>query len=738
MKSGFLFLIFILGCYLHLNGQNTTTIVFTDERILIDGELNERSWSNSKAADDFWQYFPSDSVKAAYQTEIRFLYDSRNVYIGIKCYSPGNNYIIPSLQRDFRAGGNDNITLIIDPFNDRINAFIFGTNPMGVQREGLISGGGASIENFSVAWDNKWRSEAVIHDGYWTAEMAIPLNVLRFNPGIDKWSFNAYRFDTQSNERSSWNRIPRNQWIFNLAFMGDLLWDKAPEAAPTGGTSIIPYATTGFSRNFETDKRPNIQYNFGGDAKIAVSPSLNLDLTFNPDFSQVEVDQQVTNIDRFEIFFPERRQFFLENADLFGSFGNERINPFFSRRIGVSQDTLTGNAIQNTIYGGARLSGKLNENLRLGLLTMQTASDPANGLPDYNYSILSLQRRMYSRSNIGFIMVNKQSFSNLPSNSDFDKFNRVVGLDYNLATDDNTWTGKAFLHRSIGVSNSANPYAQGSSLRYNTRKLFVEWNQEYVGEGYDAQVGFVPRLNYLRINPSGGLMFYQKEGLFNQHGPQVNINMLWTPGIGKTDQVSIFSYESEMRNNSRVTTQLRNDYVFLIDAFDPTGTDSRALEGRTDYQFTSFTFSYRSNEQRAFVYSFRPVVGEYYNGMRAGVNGELSYRFQPYAILSMNYGYNYFSMPYLDKYRQNFLLGPRLELTLNKELFLTSVVQYNSQITNLNVNARLQWRFAPVSDLFIVYTDNYFVDYVNDPSSRFIQDIRNRSLVAKVTYWLNI
>ncbi len=718
--------------------QDITTVAETTEKIKIDGELDERAWSLPDPASNFWQYFPSDSIPAKYQSEIYFLYDETNLYVGIKCYSAGNNYVVPTLQRDFRAGGNDNITLLIDPFNDRINAFLFGTNPLGVQREGLVSGGGASIDNFSVAWDNKWRCEAVIHEGFWTAEMEIPLSILRFNPGNDTWAFNSYRFDTQNNEQSSWQHIPRNQWIFNLAFMGDLLWDKAPEKSGSGGLSLIPYAITGFSKNHELNEDLKSTYNFGGDAKIAVNASLNLDLTFNPDFSNVEVDQQVTNIDRFEIFFPERRQFFLENADLFGGFGRERVNPFFSRRIGVSQDTLTGNAIQNTIYAGARLSGKLTDDLRVGLLTMQTAPDVNNGLPDYNYSIVSLQQRLFSRSNIGVIFVNKQAFSEIGVGSENQPFNRVVGLDYNLATDDNTWTGKVYVQRSFSPVNLGLPYATGTYLRYNKRKYYLEWDQNFVGEGFNAEVGFVPRTNFIRIKPEGGLWYYQQDGLFNQHGPNFQYDYTFTPGTGKSDEQFTLGYEAEFSTNARLNFRLQNDYVKLIEGFDPTGTDSKELEGGTDFRYTSAMLSFRSNNQRIFSYSLRPNIGEYYNGSRYGLGGDFNYRFQPYGQITLDYSYNYFKMPYLDSYRQTVLLSPRVDLTLNKKLFLTTVVQYNSQITNMNVNARLQWRFAPVSDVFIVYTDNYFVDYIDDPSNRFLSEIRNRSLVAKVTYWLNI
>lgn len=723
---------------IHAYSQKSASVERTNETINLDGILDENTWKKPQPATDFWQYFPSDTVLAEKQTEIYFLYDDVNLYIGIRCHSAGPNYTVTSLKRDFRAGGNDNITLMIDPFNDRINAFLFGTNTSGVMREGLVSGGGESNANFSLAWDNKWKCEAQTFDTYWTAEMEIPISILRFNPGVDKWSFNSYRFNTQSNERSSWNQIPRNQVIFNLAFMGDLIWDEPLSSEQSSSNSVIPYATSGFSKNYEKNTPSNLTYNLGGDAKIAVTQSLNLDLTFNPDFSQVEVDEQVTNVDRFEIFFPERRQFFQENSDLFGAFGQSRINPFFSRRIGVSQDTTTGNAIQNTIYAGARLSGKVNEDVRLGLLTMQTAADKENGLPDYNYSIFSLQKRIFSRSNVGLIFVNKYGFGEIDTSSENDKFNRVVGIDYNLATNDNTWTGKAFVQRSFSVKNGKDPYAQGSYLRYNTRRFFLQWEQQYVGENYDAQVGFVPRTNFINFSPSFGLNFYQEDGLFNVHGPSIEYRYLITPGVGNTDREVEFSYDCDLSNNADLNAEITNTYVFLMDDFDPTGTDSKKLPANSNYTYSAIQLSFRSNSNLDFAYRLSPLLGQYFNGRRMGLRGDFSYRFQPFGQVSLNYSYNHFKLDHLEASRQTILLSPRVDLTFNKSLFLTAVVQYNSQITNMNVNTRLQWRFAPVSDLFIVYTDNYFSDFTDDPSNRFVTDIRNRSLVAKVTYWLNI
>lgn len=323
------------------------TVKFIDQPITIDGNLDESIWQHAESAKDFHQYFPTDSVLADQQTDIKMLYDNTTLYIGIKANSAGENYSTRSLQRDYRGGGIDQISLVFDTFNDGTLAYLFGINPFGVRREALISGGGTARNGFTTSWDVKWRGESIIHEGYFTAEIAIPLTSFKFKEGETKWRFNSYRLDMQANERTTWMKIPQNQFIFSLAFMGDMIFEKGLGKSRTP-FAFIPYANSIFAEDFENNENLN-NFKLGADAKVAIGNSLNLDLTINPDFSTVEVDNFITNLTRFEVALPERRQFFIDNSDLFGSFGGGRdANPFFSRRIGIASDT-AGNSIK--IYG---------------------------------------------------------------------------------------------------------------------------------------------------------------------------------------------------------------------------------------------------------------------------------------------------------------------------------------------------------------------------------------------------
>ena len=718
-----------------IEDQKSLEVLPTTGEITIDGNLDEEDWLNSEPSSDFWQYFPTDSVLAESQTEIQMRSDEKNLYVAIKCYGEGNNWLVNDLKRDYRAGGNDNITLVFDSFDDDTNGIFFGINPQGVIREGVVTNGGNGFRDFSTSWDNRWRGESKIYDGYYTAELEIPFTTLRYNADTKKWGFVAYRFDTQTNEISVWNRVPRNQTMFNLAYGGEILW-KNPLQETGRNVSIIPFITGGITKDFENETPLSSTSDIGGDLKVSITSGLNLDVTVNPDFSQVEVDRQITNLDRFEIFFPERRQFFIENADLFGAFGSSTINPFFSRRIGVGNDVNTGTTVQNRIYGGLRLSGKLDNDTRVGLLNMQTAANELQGLPGINYSVAVVQRKILSRSNVGFIFVNKQSFGELAELGAINSFNRVAGLDFNYANADNTWFGKTFAHTTFSP-NGATKMAHGTELNYNKRAFGLTWRHDLVEEGYNAEVGFVRRSNFYRINPRAELRYYPQTQKINEYSIGAESEIFWRPGFGKTDHNFQIGIDGQFANSARFGVQLNHEFIHLFGDFDPTGTSSTPLAEGTSYNYVNATAFMSTDRRKRVSASFRTFLGGYFNGWRSGLSGNLTLRYQPKGSVNLNYSWNLFNMPHLDGARQTFLIGPRIDYTFSKSLFATAFIQYNTQSKNTNVNTRIQWRFAPVSDFFLVITDNYFTGNPDDPSDRFTVNLRNRAIVAKMTYWIN-
>lgn len=714
-------------------GQKVLHVKRTIDPIVLDGSMDEATWSEANVADQFYQNFPYDSSRALARTEVRIAYDDHFIYAVGKMYDsiPGKN-IITSLRRDFQGREIDGFHLIFDTFADNNNAFNFALNPYGVQREGLVFNGGNG--RVDVSWDNKWYSEVKVYDGYWIAEFAIPLKTIRYEEGSDHWRLNFLRIDNKHNELTNWSPIPRGYSPSTLAFSGDMYFEK-PLKKPGANIAVIPYVAGSSISDQENGVPTDYALNAGGDAKIAVTSSLNLDLTFNPDFSQVEVDRQQTNLSRFELFFPERRQFFLENADLFGDFGGSRTRPFFSRRIGIAKDTINDTNIQNKIDFGMRLSGKINQNWRMGLLNMQTAEVEEGGIPATNYGMAVLQRQIGGNSNVSAFLVNKQALFYNPDkeyNVSPNAYNRVFGVETSLRTPDGKWRGNVFYHKSFTEEDLTNDYSFGASVNYQTPEWSLFSMVRDIGENYDAEVGFVPRVDYKRYAGNFRRFFYPRSKVVNRHGPLLDTDIRWNDTYGKTDHDVNVIYEVQLQNQSNFRIQGRYDYTYLFDAFDPTNTDGVELAAGTEYEYYAFRWEYASNNRKLFFVRVNGELGEYFNGNIRRLRGSFNYRIQPYVIMSMDYDLSRVELPQPYNSAELKLVGPRFDFTFSRSFFFTTLVQYNNQIDNINLNARLQWRFKPVSDFFLVYTDNYFAD-----NPRFM-NTKNRSIVFKMTYWLNL
>lgn len=702
----------------------------TEEEIKLDGILDESIWSTAERADDFMLNFPNDTMPASAKTEVMVTYDKQNLYIAAILHDDQieEGFINSSLRRDFDFGQNDLFVVYIDPFNDATNGITFNITPYNVQREGLVFNGRRVDDD----WDNVWYSATKIYDDRWVVEMSVPFKTFRFKDGMDFWKVNFGRNDLKRNERSTWIPVPINFQISSLNFTGTMNFDE-PLKKNGPNLTVIPYAAGDVTRDYENNVPTAVNGAVGFDAKIGVTSSLNLDLTVNPDFSQVEVDQQQTNLNRFELFFPERRQFFLENRDLFAEFGFSRANPFFSRRIGIAQDT-AGNTVSNRIIGGARLSGKINQNWRVGLLNMQTEQDEAIGIPSQNFTVATVQRQVFKRSNIGFIFVNRETtsgttFENVDEEDELSEYNRVAGLDFNLSSNDNKWRGKAFYHQSFSPENQAEEASHGSFLSYSSRNLRIEGGHQYIGENFNAEVGFVPRKDIWRTNPEIEYSFYPKSEKLVSHGPSVSFEWITDRDFNLTDQRQRMRYNFRFANTAQLSFTAFNEYVLLRDSFDPTNSDGIELAEGDDFEYVRYGMSFDSDRRKLLSYSLDVFNGGFFNGERFFLRGELRYRFQPFGSISANFQYNKVTLPAPYSSADLYLVGPRLEVSFTDKLFWSTFIQYNNQIDNININTRLQYRFKPVSDFFIVYTDNYLPETLGS---------KNRALVLKLSYWLNI
>lgn len=687
--------------------------------IKIDGELDDEAWAFADVASEFQRHFPVDEGLSGLRTEVRLMYDNDFLYVGVVCYTPpSHKTIVQTLRRDFNYNQSDSFSFFLDPFDDRTNGFTFSVNPLGGQREGLIS----NISRIDVSWDNKWFSETRIYEDKWTAEIAIPFKSIRFNEHAKGWNINFARNDVETNERSTWVPVPQQFYFGSLAFGGRLTWNEEMPGSKAN-VAVIPYLSGNTSRDYVNSNRTS-GMGIGADAKVGVTSSLNLDLTVNPDFSQVEVDQQVTNLDRFELFFPERRQFFIENSDLFSNFGFSRIRPFFSRRIGLNAP----------IIAGARLSGKMGSGWRVGLMNMQTNTNEELGQAGHNFSVAAVQRQVFARSNIAAIIVNKQT-NILPTdsveaaNALNNQFNRLVGLDYNLSSKNNRWNGKFFVHKTISPERKGGEMAHAAYLSYSTRNVYAAWNHEIVGANYNAEVGFVPRRGYVRVEPFIRYYSYPQSSIIYRHGPYLRGDLFVDMDGRITDRNTALAYRIQFVNTGSIYVETRQNYVVLFRPFDPTNSGGIQLPVDSAHEWFNVFGNFSSDYRKKFAYSANASYGGFYNGKRKNVGGNLSYRVQPYGSLALDFSYNDIDLPEPFSDARFMLIGPRMDLSLTDNIFVSTFVQYNDQIDNININARLQWRFKPVSDFFVVYTDNYLPEDFS---------VKNRALILKLSYWLNV
>ncbi len=692
--------------------------------IRVDGTLDEPIWQSSEVATGFIQNFPTDSLVALSQTEVRVAYDENYFYVAAICKgNPSQKYIVSSMRRDYTWGQNDNFSVNLDPFGDGLNGVFFTVSPVGAQLEGLIFEG----DRDAINWDNKWYSAVSdLPDGSWTCEIAIPFKTLRYPKDKSKWKVNFARNDAARNEISSWIAVPIQFNTISLAFTGELIFDESLKKAGSN-ISIIPYLAGSATKDNVNDTPYKTKGNFGGDAKIAVSPSLNLDLTVNPDFSQVEVDQQVTNLSRFEIFFPERRQFFLENSDLFSNFGFSQMRPFFSRRVGIGFDTTINQIVQNPILYGARLSGKVNKDWRIGLLNMQTAQDKEKGIIGNNYTVAAFQRQVFARSNIAGIFINRQETGNETSDK---SYTRMAGVDYNLQSKDSKWRGKIFYHQAFLPTQPKGAFAHAGFLAYNTRKFYAAWNHELVGKNYNINdIGYVSRKGLIRFEDWVGYNIYPKKGKIQRHNFHAYFNTYTDLNWKITDRNVSLEYNADFFNTSSFGAGIFNDYTYLFFAFDPTNSGGKELEEGMEFTNTGGYVYLNTDSRKRFNFSTSATYQSYFIGTRFNMDGTIRYRFQPYGQFSVSFDHNIIELPEPYNSATFWIISPRLDVSFSRSLFLTTFLQYNTQADNVNLNARFQWRFKPVSDFFLVYSENYLPE--NFAS-------KNRAIVAKVSYWFNL
>ena len=704
-----------------------------DEKIHLDGVLDESFWEDVEIATNFWLNFPvgGTPVDDEVQTTVKITYDDDFIYLGVECYGKGP-FLVQSLKRDNDSFWNgDAFAVVFDPVNERTNGVIFGVNPAGVQTEALITGEparrGGQLSGYNKAWDNKWYTQASVTENGWTAEMMIPFKSLRFGRK-GHWGINFIRVDARNNANHSWAPVPIQFYGTDLGYLGQLIWDKPPRNEK-GNISLVPYLLGNVYKDYESKSDLSQSFALGMDAKIAINSNLNLDLTVNPDFSQVDVDEQQTNLTTVNLRFPERRLFFLENSDIFSNFGTNA-KPFFSRKIGLDDD---GNTIP--IIYGARLSGNLNKNLRIGLMNTQTQEQE---LPGNNYSSFALHQRILKRAVLRGYFHNRVGYTD--GSIQEDDFNRIGGLEFNYSSEDSKWRAVTGYGLAFSNENQNENYLFNLFGGYGGRAFNVMVNISGLGDNYINDFSLIPRQKHydaledttyiLGFNhwwATMGYKFYPENTFINQHGFSLTTNGDRTATSNELIQDKHqLSYKFLMKNTSTLDLTYAHEGVNLLYPFG--FTDNEPLPAQL-YRFDYGQIKYVTDRRREIKLTSGFRYGSFYNGTRTEFSLAVDYRVQPWGNFSLNFVQN--DLEFSGNYgaEQLLLFGPKAEINFSKNFFWTTFMQYNTQSDNFNINSRLQWRYMPMSDLFIVYSDNYMVEYFGP---------RNRGLVLKLNYWFNL
>ena len=688
-----------------------------EEGPAIDGDvLGESIWDDAPVATGFLQNTPDEGLPASERTEVRIVHTAETLYFGIVAYTEDPSTIIVSdSRRDTPLDETDSFQIIIDTYLDRQNGFVFGTNPAGLEFDGQVTnegqgsgrfgggGGGGrpgsqqrgSGGGFNLNWDGVWQVRAQISEIGWTAEIAIPFRTLRYPSGdVQSWGLNFQRNIRHRNEQAFWAPLPRQYNLNRLSLAGQL---QGIEVPPQQNLKLTPYVL-GEAIRRQADTKTTALGDFGADLKYSVTPSLTLDATYNTDFAQVEVDEEQVNLDRFNLFFPEKRPFFLENAGLFSVGRPGQIEVFFSRRIGIG-----AGGEQIPIIGGGRLSGKVGNNTNIGLLNMQTESVTASVAPSNNFTVARVQQDFTNRSNVGAMFVNRAGTGSLAGTDDYNRSYAVDGR-YGIGQT-GTLTGFAAQTDTPGLSGDT--YAFSGSAQYNDERYRVSLGGTEVGPNFNPEVGFYSRRGYQQVNGSVFTTFRpDNDNGIHELRPHVNHNSIWEFGTGRPEtRFTHIDNHLEWRNGYELRTGANLTYEGVFEPFE-------IFPGVTvpvgSYDHAEAQIELLSNQGAPYSFSIRTVVGGLFGGDRVQIAPQFNMRVSEAFNAQIGWDRNDITLPTgefvtnLGRFRVNYSFTTRM--------FLQALVQYNDRADLWSANIRFAIQSDANTGLFIVYNDTQGLD----------------------------
>lgn len=676
------------------SNQNTATAVRAnplaqaarvDRAPRLDGTLDDPLWQAAQPVSDFRQREPYEGQAATEKTEVRVLYTRHEVYFGIICYDSAPGGIVATeLRRDLSQELDDSFEILIDSAHDRRNAYIFQINPLGTQRDGLIAEEHRSYEEeFDPGWDGVWTSAARIMANGWSATVGIPFTTLNFTKSEDVvWGLNFKRFIRGKNEEDLWSAYLRVFGITKVSEAGEL---RGITGIGSGRLFIMkPYALAGFDRLSGSGTRA--LHTGGFDVKYGLRSSLVANLTVNTDFGDADVDQAQFNLTPYKVFFPEKRQFFLENAGVFDFRTGFEDLFFFSRQIGI--DPNTGQVVP--ISAGGKLTGSLGK-YQVGLMDIQTRSDGPN--PAVNYTVFRAKRSLFGNSYVGIMGIDKESGSAL------DSFNRAGGVDTRLVFFKNLIVhGYGTLTRSPGRSSGDSNV--GADVRYQTNWLEFEALRSKIGPNYNPEVGFVDRVGSNQSEV--GLLLKQRQKTWNIREVQFEGFIFHAPdtrGVLQTQEWQA-TFRAEFNNGAYtdndiahvVTQRLTEPFNIYKNINIPVGV----------YHFTRHQLSYGSGRDRRFTFNLLNRFGTYYDGHLIESTVRTNYRPSPRFSLATTAYWNKFM---LREGRFSVVLASvQANYSFSRFLTTSTLIQMdtaNAQAASANI--RLRYNYRPDSDLYVIY-----------------------------------
>jgi hypothetical protein len=703
----------------------TGTATVVSRAPVIDGKLDEEVWKSGQAYADFVQRELREGESVTERTEVRLLTDGEALYVGAWLFDRDPAGIVRGEKiRDVALTNSDYFALILDTYLDRQNGFVFATTPAGVEYDAQVvkegEGGGGfqqgqtraqagSMGGFNLNWDATWQVATSIDERGWYAEFRIPFSTLRYGAGTTQdWGINFARSIRRHNEEAFWSFIPRQFNLYRLSRAGTLQGISVPSRRIA---TVTPYVLSQSARNFSVDSRMKSTGELGVDMKYGLTPSLTLDLTYNTDFAQVEVDEQRTNLTRFPLFFPEKRPFFLENAGVFSAGTPQAADLFFTRRIGI--DTL-GNPVP--IIGGGRVSGRMGA-ATIGVL--QIFTDETATADAQSFSVGRVSRELRGRSRIGAIAVQRQS------TDEGADVNRTYGIDGRVGVGE-AWTVDWWGAKTDTPTRTGDEYGYSARAGYQT----AQWNNALryvqVGEDFNPEAGFLNRAGGYRFGEIYLMRNVRKREWvwLKQWNPHANYRGYYShDGFWQSGQVHIDMTELEFARGGRFGPEyniyhegLRQPFTIASGVVLPAG----------DYNWGSLGLDWDSDPSAPLSFVSRGDFGPFYNGSRLGETVTLTYRRGASLTTSLRVDYQDVNLDQGDFIRR--LVGVKVGYFFTPKVFLQSLVQYNSQARVWTANARFGWLGTAGTGLFIVYNEGQqaggFFDWVQPQS---------RSLVVKYT-----